>query len=100
MLYKRINYFLELANCLNFTEAARHKFITQQAMTWHISCLEQELGVTLFVRSTRSVNLTDAGKMLRDDFTRIDEEIKTAVERVKGLTTGNSAVLSVNTQTM
>lgn len=95
MLYKRINYFLELANCLNFTEAARRKFITQQAMTWHISCLEQELGVTLFVRSTRSVNLTDAGKMLRDDFTRIDEEIKTAVERVKGLTTSNSAVLSI-----
>ena len=95
MLYKRINYFLEVASCLNFTEAARHKYITQQAMTWHISCLEQELGVKLFIRSTRSVNLTDAGKLLRDDFTRIDEEIKMAVERAKGMASNPSAAITI-----
>lgn len=95
MFYKRINYFLEVANCLSFTEAARHKYITQQAMTWHISCLEQELGVKLFIRSTRSVNLTDAGKMLRDDFIRIDEEIRMAIDRVKGLEADKSAALTI-----
>ncbi len=95
MLYKNINYFLEVANCLSFTEAAKHKCITQQAMTRNIAYLEQDLGVKLFVRSTRSVNLTDAGKMLRDDFTRIDEEIRTSVERVKGLAVNDAAVLSI-----
>lgn len=95
MLYKRINYFLEVANCLSFTEAAKRKYITQQAMTWQISCLEKDLGVQLFVRSTRSVNLTPAGKMLRDEFIKIDQDIRIALDRVKGLNLDNSATISI-----
>lgn len=94
MLYKRINYFLEVANCLSFTAAANHMYITQQAMTWHISCLEKELGVKLFLRSTRNVILTDAGRILRDEFARINININSAVEKVKDLS--NAESISIN----
>lgn len=95
MLYKRIDYFLEVANCLSFSEAAKNKYITQQAMTSQISALEKDLGVQLFVRSTRSVNLTEAGKMLRDDFTKINQEIQIATDRVRGLNIDNLATISI-----
>lgn len=95
MLYKRINYFLEVANCLSFSEAAKRKYITQQAMTSQIAALEKDLGVQLFVRSTRSVNLTEAGKMLRDDFTKINQEIQIATDKVRGLNTDNLATVSI-----
>lgn len=95
MLYKQINYFLEVANCLSFTEAAKHKFITQQSMTKHIAALEKELGVKLFIRTTRSVNLTAAGKILRDDFVKIDQDIQLSIDRVKRINVNDSAVVSV-----
>ncbi len=79
MLYKRIGYFLSAARYLNFTEAAKHCFISQQAMTWHISSLEEELGVKLFVRTTRSVQLTEAGIYLRDQFSRINDDISLCI---------------------
>ena len=96
MLFRRIQCFLEVAHYLSFSEAARRMFMTQQAVTRQISELEEELGVKLFVRTTRSVNLTPAGKMLRDDFEKIDRETRVAVDRVRTLgERGDPAVLTV-----
>ena len=96
MLYRRIQCFLEVAHYLNFSEAARRMFMTQQAVTRQISELEEELGVKLFVRTTRSVNLTPAGRMLRDDFEKIDRETRVAVDRVRTLgERGDPAVLTI-----
>lgn len=60
-LYKIFYY---AASTGSFSEAARQLFITQSAVSQSISGLEEKTGNALFIRSTRSVKLTDEGQML------------------------------------
>lgn len=71
---QKIRLFLSLAETLNFTETANQLFITQQAVSKHISQLEADLGFSLFVRSTHSVRLTAAGERCRVFFKEKLEE--------------------------
>ena len=57
-----IQEFAVLAECLNFSEAASRLFISQSSLSKHIKALEQELGVALFERTTRSIRLSGAGE--------------------------------------
>ena len=95
MFSKHIPFFLEAAQCLNFTEAAKRMYVTQQAMTWHISALEKELNLTLFVRSTRAVQLTPVGIYLRDQFSRVSDEMSVIVERAKKMSTAQISSLRI-----
>lgn len=52
---------MEVANCLNFSRAAEHLSITQPAVSHQINTLENELGVKLFHRTSKSVRLTQEG---------------------------------------
>ena len=58
-----IQSFLTLADTLNFTEAARKLFFTQQALSKQIAKLEQELGSDLFQRDRNHVSLTREGEI-------------------------------------
>ncbi len=55
--------FLTLAETLNYTEAARRLYMTHQALSKQIARLEETLNHRLFVRSTRSVQLTAVGEL-------------------------------------
>lgn len=57
----KIRCFMCLAETLNFTEAGKKIYISQQAVSRHIATLEQDIGVRLFDRSRNSVELTEAG---------------------------------------
>ena len=57
----QLECFLEVANFLNFSRAAEHLRITQPAVSHQINALEDELGVKLFHRTSKSVRLTQAG---------------------------------------
>ncbi len=59
-----LKIFLEVANCKSFLEASNKLFITQPAVSRSVSNLEQELGVTLFYRANKGINLTPAGEVL------------------------------------
>lgn len=59
---RQLQYVLALARNKNFTKTANELFITQPSLSSQISMIEEELGVKLFERSTRSVSLTPAGK--------------------------------------
>ena len=56
--------FIELAGCLNFTDAAERIGITQPALSKHIAMLEREFGAALFVRGKRGLELTEEGKVV------------------------------------
>lgn len=85
MLYKQMCCFLEVANVLSFTTAAHNLYMSQQAVTKQIAALERELGFKLFNRSTRSVALTPAGRMLRDDFAVLQRQLNASIKKAKDL---------------
>ncbi|HIU33610.1 MAG TPA: LysR family transcriptional regulator [Candidatus Pullichristensenella excrementigallinarum] len=57
----QLECFLEVANCLNFSRAAERLRITQPAVSHQINALEDELGVKLFYRTSKTVRLTQEG---------------------------------------
>lgn len=59
----QLECFLAVANFLNFSRAAEQLRITQPAVSHQINALEDELGVKLFVRTSKSVRLTQAGHL-------------------------------------
>jgi DNA-binding transcriptional LysR family regulator len=60
----QLNVFLVAAETLNFTQAAQLLQITQPSVSQHIQALEEHFGLQLFLRSGRSIELTDAGMVL------------------------------------
>lgn len=59
----QLECFMEVANFLNFSRAAERLQITQPAVSHQISMLEDELGVKLFYRTSKTVRLTPEGEM-------------------------------------
>lgn len=64
MTFTQIKYFITVAECLSFTEAAKCLFITQPALSRQISAIETELNIQLFVRSKKALKLTPGGVIL------------------------------------
>lgn len=77
--------YIELAHCLNFTEAARRSNITQSTLSKHVAALERALGASLVERDRHSVKLTQAGKALVEEALIIDECWERARKRTKAL---------------
>ncbi len=61
MNIKQLEYFVDLSQTLNFTKTAQNFYISQTAITKQIQCLEKDLGISLFKRSKKSVELTNEG---------------------------------------
>lgn len=59
-----LRHFVAVAEELHFTRAATRLYLTQQALSRDIRRLEEQLGVTLFARTTRRVALTPEGQRL------------------------------------
>ena len=57
----QLECFMAVSNFLNFSRAAEHLRITQPAVSHQINTLEDELGVKLFRRTSKSVRLTEEG---------------------------------------
>lgn len=62
----RLRQFVAVAEHLNITRAAAELHLTQQAVSSTIKTIERDLGVSLLKRTGRRIELTDAGRILRD----------------------------------
>ena len=83
---QKIRNFLLLSEELNFSRAAQRLYVSQQALSAQILSLENDLGFPLFVRTTKSVQLTEAGRAAADFFRRNEQEFQalTAAYRHEG----------------
>lgn len=64
MNLKQLEAFVYVAEKKSFSKAAKELFLTQPTISAHISSLEKELNVRLFVRNTKEVNLSTEGRKL------------------------------------
>lgn len=64
MLFRQMECFLAVARTGNLSRAAEEMFLTQPTLTARIRALEEEIGDQLFVRTSRGMRLTEAGREL------------------------------------
>ncbi|MCG7508557.1 LysR family transcriptional regulator [Mesorhizobium retamae] len=79
---KQIQQFLAVAELGSFSRASKRMGTAQPALSQAIRDLEDELSVRLFDRTTRRVELTDAGREFQNSTTKVLEELEHAVEGV------------------
>jgi DNA-binding transcriptional LysR family regulator len=64
MTLTQLKCFIAVAEALSFTKAAQQLSFVQSAVSSKIAELENELGVELFIRSSKYVRITNIGKQL------------------------------------
>lgn len=80
---RSLRSFIMVAQCLSFTEAAKRIYIGQSALSKQIAELEEELGVELFIRHHRSLELTAAGKTLQREGHTLIEKVGEVIEKTR-----------------
>ena len=80
MNQRQLEIFTTLAENLNFTKTAEQLYLSQTTVTLQIHNLEEELGVKLFERTSRSVKLTYAGEVFLNGAKEILATIQKTVD--------------------
>lgn len=87
MTITQLHYVLAVAEHQNFTRAAEKVFVTQPTLSMQIQKLEEELGILIFDRSKKPIELTDTGRKIVEQARNIVNEsdrIKDIVDQEKG----------------
>ncbi|WP_439586935.1 LysR family transcriptional regulator [Hydrogenophaga sp.] len=95
MELRHLRCFLVVAEELHFARAAERLHIDQSPLSRTIKELEEELGARLFIRSTRSTQLTRAGRSLLEHVPRIFAAVGQARDSVKSASNGFHGQLRV-----
>ncbi|MBI3153935.1 MAG: LysR family transcriptional regulator [Burkholderiales bacterium] len=95
MEFRHLRYFMALADEGNFGRAARRLHISQPPLTRQIRQLEDEFGAQLFERTSKGVDLTEAGHLFREEAARILALAQQAAERTRKAGRGQLGRLDV-----
>lgn len=95
MNLRYLRNFLVLAETLHFGEAAKRLHMTQPPLSRQLASLEQELGIELFSRHSRSVALTPAGEDFYQNIRRLLDDYDFAVRSARGTARGERGELRI-----
>ena len=90
---KVLRNFLKIAEYENITRAAAELHIAQPHLTRQLHALEQELGVTLFVREKKRLHITDEGRFLRQQALHITDLADKTATQLLDMKSGLSGTL-------
>jgi DNA-binding transcriptional LysR family regulator len=92
---KQLKYFLAVAEEKSFSRAAERLHISQPPLSQQIQKLESELGVRLFARTTRSFELTVAGKALMSEAADLLARMSITIDTIRQIDRGEVGRLRV-----
>src|SRR5690348_11319775 len=95
MELRHLEYFVALAEELNFSRAAKRLYITQPSLSQQIQSLEKEIGVQLLQRTKRSVRLTEAGQLFLEEAYRALDQVQQAVHTAQRADRGEIGQLTI-----
>jgi DNA-binding transcriptional LysR family regulator len=95
MELRHLRYFVAVAEQLNFRRAAEKLHMAQPPLSAQIKSLEQELGVRLFERTTRSVRLTHAGTVFLEESRAVLAASMQAEQRARDAEHGLAGTLRI-----
>lgn len=90
-----LELFLYVAKYGSFTKAGDRMFMTQSRVSKRIDLMEQELGLQLFIRNKRKVVLTPAGRILEQRFSKVTDDIFSAIQEAHTTQMGMSGYLKL-----
>ncbi|MBW7965715.1 LysR substrate-binding domain-containing protein [Bradyrhizobium sp. BR 10261] len=85
---RQVRYFIAVAEERSFTLAARRLNLSQPPLSQHIQALEAELGTPLLYRTSRKVELTQAGEAMLLRGRAILQQVKSAEDEVRSIGAG------------
>ena len=91
----QLRYFIAVAEQLHFGRAAAALHISQPPLSRAIRALEERLGMALFVRNRRKVELTPAGARLLEEARRTLGQLERAVTELRGMASGERGRLRI-----
>lgn len=100
MEIRHLRYFVAVAEAGNVTRAAEACFVAQSALSQQLKRLESEVGASLFIRTSRGVELTPAGQLLLPLARRViadEEQARLQVREYLGLERGRLRIGLIQT---
>ncbi|MFV0137663.1 LysR substrate-binding domain-containing protein [Streptomyces sp. HMX87] len=98
MELRQLRHFVAVAEDQHFTRAAERLLVSQSGLSASVRALERELQTPLFVRTTRRVTLTEAGRALLTEARRILAQVRSAHEAVAAVQGVLRGTLSLGTE--
>ena len=92
---RHFRYFIAVAEELHFGRAAKRLFMTQPPLSMQIRQLEESVGVNLFVRDSRPIELTSAGEVLLVHARSVLEQADSALHKARLTARGESGYLTI-----
>jgi DNA-binding transcriptional LysR family regulator len=96
---KHLWHFVQVAEAGTFTAAAKRLSLSTAALSKSIARLEGRIGVPLFVRTSKSLQLTDEGRALFESADGALRTIQTSLESVRGTTNEPAGIIRLSTVT-
>lgn len=95
MNFKQLEYFTAVAEAKSISLAARNLHVAQPPVSRQIAMLEDELGVVLFLRNNKGIELTEAGRCLYEQSKQMFQNLRMMADSVRDVDAGMRGQLKI-----